>query len=739
MTKFATTPKSRRHIAARLLLGASLSTMSAVAMAQEEDVDEIVVQGRAEFFRPTENTSATKIPLPIVETPQSITVLTDDILDLTAATDLEDTIGLVPGYVNIGSYAGVDNRFQARGFDISVAEGILLNNVSIATNVDRDLLGVERIEFLRGPTSIVLGTLNYGGAVNIITRRPSEELEQNYSLRVGSFDTVRVEAEVSGAMNESGSVRGYIGVAYEDREGFRDGEELNKLPIKAALDIDLGPDTQLKIDASYEKGDASPVSLFSRDYRGDGSVPDFIPVEWNGCDFTTGCFNDFENQDIIANLEHSFSDNLYGRATVGYANTERRHRFISFLGLGGPEAFGFGVPGPYAFWYTYDDEDTYETFFSELAFGGDFEAFGQKHDFLFLVEYKEREIFENYQLQDPSTFFAQFANILTPSTSGGVGDVPISVQEVFPWDNTTRDETNFAVTGQVILRPVDRLQVLLGARYEEEEFDEVGINNGGASGPFGSSRDVDVDGSVDDTVLRAGIVYEALDNVFAYASYSEGFLPTDVNDDDGRPIPSEEGTQYEIGVKGEFLDGLLGAGISAFFIERDNVAATTGDGVLAAPSSRSQEHKGFEVEVIGEVFTGLDVIASYSFLDTEITKNEDDTSLVGNEIPNAPDSLFNIFAQYQIPPSTGLDGLSVGGGIRYVGEQQVDDDNDLQLDSYTLLEANVTYQPTDNLTFQVSGRNLTDEEYFVQFLGTGFAGWSYGQSRSYFATLSVSF
>ncbi|MEL7029226.1 MAG: TonB-dependent receptor plug domain-containing protein, partial [Pseudomonadota bacterium] len=241
-----------RQIAALLMSGAAFSTLAAPVLAQSADPDEIVVRGRAEFFRPTENTSATKIPLPIVETPQSITVLTDDILDLTASTDLEDTIGLVPGFVNIGSYAGIDNRFQARGFDISVAEGILLNGVSIATNVDRDLLGVERIEFLRGPTSIVLGTLNYGGAVNIITRRPSAEFEQDYLIRVGSFDTSRVQAEVSGPLNPSGTIRGYLGVAYEDREGFRDGEELNKLPIKAAFDFDIGPNTLLTIDASYE-------------------------------------------------------------------------------------------------------------------------------------------------------------------------------------------------------------------------------------------------------------------------------------------------------------------------------------------------------------------------------------------------------------------------------------------------------------------------------------------------------
>ncbi|MEM7707296.1 MAG: TonB-dependent siderophore receptor [Pseudomonadota bacterium] len=721
--------------------GAALLAVGSSAIAQDEDelIEEVVVVAeRAEFFRPRNAMSSTKLNLPIVETPQAITVLTDDILELTGSLDLEDTVGLVPGYVNKGSYGGFDNRFNARGFDLSVAEGVLLNGLPIASNVDRDLLGVSSIEYLRGPTSIVLGTLNYGGAVNIITRRPSAEREIDISYRGGSFSAHRLELEYSGPLNESGTVRGYGGLGYETRNGFRDGEGLEKTPIKLALDVDFGENTQLQIDASIESGEADPVSLFSQDYR-DGSVPDFIPSDWNGCSFVEGCFNDYDNRDITGRVLHRFNDSLSGRITSGYAETERRHRFVSFLGLGGPEAFGFGVPGPFAFWYTYDDEDTFETYFTELALTGKFDAFGRENDFILLAEYRDREITENYQLQDPSTFFAQFANILAPTTSFGVGDIPISVQPVFPWDQSMRNEENLAFTAQVVLRPTDRLQLLLGARYESEDFDQTGINNGGSGGPFGSSRDVNVSGDVSDTIFRAGLVYEVTDGVFGYASYSEGFLPTNVNDDAGQPIPAETGTQLEVGLKGEFFDGALGAGITAFSIERDDVASVVGDGVLASPSTRSQDHEGVELEVIGAVTERLDLIATFSYLDTEVTKELTDDSLVGNEIPNAPNNLASIFVQYQLPPLGGLDGFSVGGGARYVGTQWVNDDNSLQIDSYTLVEANLTYQPKDQVRAQIGVRNLTDEEYFVQFLGTGFAGWGYGETRALYGTVSYRF
>lgn len=735
------------------MLLATTAMVSATAVAQEVEEDEeralqtVRVTGITEFFRPTEASSATKIPLPIVETPQAITVLTSDILQLTGARNLEQASGLVPGFVAKGTYGGFDNRFSARGFDLSVAEGILINGVQVASNVDRDFVGVERIEYLRGPTSIVLGTVNYGGAVNIITKRPGDEFSGSITGEVGSWDLYRVEGEFGGPITEDGTVRGYVAGAFEDRGGFRDGEELEKIPLRAALDIDLGERTLFTLDLSAENGEGNPIGTFSRDYARSDPLPNYVPIDWNPCGEVRGCFTDYSNREATANLRHDFENGTYVRGTYGYASTDRQHRFISFLGGGFPSLFFTGTDdvetdGPYGFWYTYDDTDTFETYFAEFAFGGEFEALGQTHDFLLLAEQRDRKITEDYQLQDPSTFFAQYANYLTPTVDNGSGDVPIFVQQTFPWDQTIRKEDSIALTAQVVLRPIERLQFLLGARYEEEETFLRGINNGGDEGPFGSSRTIDppLEYSIDDTVLRAGVVYEPFDNIFAYASYSEGFIPVAVNDLNGNQATAETGTQYEGGVKGEFLGGLLGAGISAFLIERDDVAATTGDGVFAEPSSRSQEHSGVEIELIGEVLEGLDLIATYAYLDTEITKNNDEPETVGNEIPNAPNDQFSFFVQYQVPYEFGgVEGISIGGGVQYVGETWDSEDNEFRLPSYTLVDANLNVQIRDDLTFQLIGRNLTDEEYFQSFLGSGFAGWAWGQPRSFLARIRKDF
>ncbi len=726
------------------VLLASTALISFPALAQEDVADEqrtletVNVTGVTEFFRPTDASSATKIPLPIVETPQAITVLTGDILRLTGSRNLEQASGLVPGFVAKGTYGGFDNHFSARGFDLSVAEGILINGVQVASNVDRDFIGIDRIEYLRGPTSIVLGTVNYGGAVNIITKRPAREASGSIAAEAGSWDLFRVEGEFGGPLNDTGTVRGFVAGAYEDRGDFRKGAELQKLPIRAALDVDLTERTLFTLDLSSETGEGNPTGTFSRDYARSDPLPTYVPIDWNPCGEISGCFTDYTNREATANLRHDFENNTYVRGTYGYAFTDRQHRLISFLGGGFPSLFFTGTDdvetdGPYGFWYTYDDTDTSETYFAEFAFGGKFQALGQEHDFLLLAEHRDRKITEDYQLQDPSTFFAQYANYLTPTVNGGSGDVPIFDQPTFSWDKTIRKEEGLALTAQLILRPVERLQLLLGARYEEEDTFLTGINNGGDGGPFGSSRTIDppLEYSLDDTVLRAGIVYEPFDNVFAYASYSEGFIPVAVNDLNGNQATAETGTQYEGGIKGEFFGGLLGAGVSAFLIKRDDVASTTGDGVFAEPSSRSQEHSGVELEVIGEVTEGLDLILTYAYLNTEITKNNDDPGTVGNEIPNAPNDQFSFFAQYQLPFSFGqLEGISIGGGVQYVGETWDSEDNEFTLPAYTLVDANINVQVREDLTVQLVGRNLTDEEYFQSFLGSGFAGWAWGQPRS---------
>jgi len=743
------------HSSSRLIaiLLASSALATTTAFAQEDAPDDertlqtVTVTGITEFFRPTDASSATKIPLPIVETPQAITVLTGDILNLTGARNLEQASGLVPGFVAKGTYGGFDNRFSARGFDLSVAEGVLINGVQVASNVDRDFVGIERIEYLRGPTSIVLGTVNYGGAVNIITKRPGRDFSGSIAAEAGSWDLYRIEGEFGGPLNEAGTVRGFVAGAYEDRGDFRKGAELQKIPLRAALDVDLGERTLFTLDLSAESGDGNPTGTFSRDYARSDPLPNYVPIDWNPCGEVRGCFTDYANREATVNLRHDFENDTYMRGSLGYAYTERQHKLISFLGGGFPSRFFTGTDdvetdGPYGFWYTYDDTDTYETYFAEFAFGGEFDAFGQTHDFLLLAEQRDRKITEDYQLQDPSTFFVQYANYLTPTVDNGAGDIPISAQETFPWDQTIRKEDSVALTAQLILRPVERLQMLLGARYEDEETFFTGLNNGGAGGPFGSSRNIDppLEYSVDDTVLRAGVVYEPFDNIFAYASYSEGFIPVAVQDLNGNQATAETGTQFEGGIKGEFFDGLLGAGVSAFLIKRDNVASTTGDGVFAEPSSRSQEHSGFEVEVIGEVFEGLDLIATYAYLDTEITKNNDEPETVGNEIPNAPNDQFSFFVQYQLPYAfEAVDGVSIGGGVQYVGETWDSESNEFTLPSYTLVDANLNVQISENLTFQLVGRNLTDEEYFQSFLGSGFAGWAWGQPRSFLVRLRKDF
>ena len=134
------------------------------------------------------------------------------------------------------------------------------------------------------------------------------------------------------------------------------------------------------------------------------------------------------------------------------------------------------------------------------------------------------------------------------------------------------------------------------------------------------------------------------------------------------------------------------------------------------------------------------MIATYANLETEITKNLDDPGTVGNEIPNAPNDQFSLFVQYQLPFAfENIEGVSIGGGVQYVSPTWDSEDNVFELPDYTLIDANLNVQIQENLTFQLIGRNLGDEEYFQSFLGSGFAGWAWGQPRSVLARLTLDF
>ena len=205
-----------------------------------------------------------------------------------------------------------------------------------------------------------------------------------------------------------------------------------------------------------------------------------------------------------------------------------------------------------------------------------------------------------------------------------------------------------------------------------------------------------------------GIVYQPIEPISLYASYSQSFQPNFGTRPDGSILEAERGTQYEVGVKGEFLDGRLAATLAAYRITKTNIATTD----LANPdffnSIGEQRNQGIELNVAGEISPGWNVIASYSHIDAEITKDND--GLLGNSPANVPFNTASLWTTYELQQGD-LQGLGFGFGLFYVGDRQGDFNNTYIIPGYLRTDAAIYYQ-RDNWRAGVNIQNLFNEKYF---------------------------
>ncbi|HAG83295.1 MAG TPA: TonB-dependent siderophore receptor, partial [Cyanobacteria bacterium UBA12227] len=209
---------------------------------------------------------------------------------------------------------------------------------------------------------------------------------------------------------------------------------------------------------------------------------------------------------------------------------------------------------------------------------------------------------------------------------------------------------------------------------------------------------------------RVGIVYQPIEPISLYASFSRSFNPVETgttlaNGDIAEP---ERGTQYEVGIKADFLEGRLSSTLAFYELTRSNVLTPDRTNPFASIQTGEQRSRGIELDVAGEILPGWRVIASYAYTDAEIT--EDNQFEPGNRLINVPESSASLWTTYEIQQGS-LKGLGFGLGFRFVGEREGDLENSFTLPNYFRTDAALYYK-RNNLRVAVNLYNLFDIEYF---------------------------
>ncbi|MEM9483759.1 MAG: TonB-dependent receptor [Cyanobacteria bacterium P01_F01_bin.116] len=649
--------------------------------APEEDPLRLVVTGDQDsrYVVPRAST-ATRTDTPLDEIPQSIQVIPQEVLEDQQVIRLNDALRNASGVVS-NSLDQRGQRFVIRGFSSSsiLRDGFRQTDGSSGNSGFQELANIERIEVLKGPAAILAGAVEPGGAINLVTEKPLSEPFYELALRAGNRELIEPSIDISGPLTDDGQLLYRLNALYRNEDYHRDFDvPVERFFIAPVLSWAISDRTDLTFELEYSD-ENRPADFGGIPVIGD-RVAD-IPF-----DRITGEPDDDASNEFLRlgyQFEHRFSDSWKVRNSFRYISFDSD--FVSNVAFGTNEATG----DLFRVWVqNAQPSDSYEL---QTNVVGEFATGSIEHTLLAGVDLYRREA-ENSRRFDftPQSPFNIFAPVY------GLVSRPDSFNEPPPQTTDfSTDNLGIYVQDQVTL--LDNLFLLAGLRYDTvtEDIDDLEQNTSDSQ-------------NNDAFTPRIGLVYQPIEDLSLYTSYSTSFIPNSARERSGDLLEPEEGRQFEIGARADL--GRLSANLALFNITKQNVATADPDslpGEAFAVATGEQRSQGVELDIIGEILPGWDIVANYAYTDADIT--EDNNGLEDNRIFGVPEHNVNLWTNYEIQQGD-LAGLGFAVGFNYVSDRFGDNDNSYVLEDYFLTNAAVSYR-RNNWRAGLNFRNLFDVDY----------------------------
>ncbi|MFE8585970.1 TonB-dependent siderophore receptor [Sphingomonas sp. NCPPB 2930] len=692
-------------------------TSSPPADDQSKEREDITVIGR--YTTNDRLDSATGLGLTIQETPQSVTVVTEQRLYDQQLRSLSDAINNAAG-VSSKNYDSSRNGYSARGF---IIDNYLVDGVPVqydpgysAGESELDLSIYDRVEIVRGATGLLSGAGNPSASINLVRKHAtSDHVTGSLVASAGRWNDYLVQGDISAPVTSDGSVR-VRGVArYQDSDSYVDLLGNRKLVLYGVVDADLTPSTRLSAGASYQDNDPRATTWGGLSpWYADGSRTDWPRSKTIGANWTRWAT---KQRAAFVNLEQDLGADwtlrLYGNYT---RNTGDLH--LLFL-YGQPDrTTGIGLGASPA---RYDSiRDQWDTM---ARLTGTYTLFGRRHELIVGASYAKQKLdFLSY-----ATNYANLAPVGDFNAWDGSYPEPVWTDRSLALSWNTKQWGYYAATR---LSLADSLKVILGGRLGSWTRDGMAW---GTPTNFGRKNRL---------VPYAGVLYDLTSNHTIYASYTDIFQPQDYQDRNGDFLAPVKGSNYEAGLKSSFFGGRLKTALSVFRVQQDNlgqedqgyfIPGTINPAYRAVSGAKST---GFEVEANGEVTPGWAISMNY----TQFKAKDRDGGRVNTLYPQ---KLLRLFTTYEVRSGT-LNGLTLGGGVNWEGSSYTDTTNPvtkvperLQVNGYAIANVMVRYPISERLSLQVNADNIFDKKYYSQI---GFYNQlAYGRPADVKATLRYAF
>ena len=698
--------ESRAPMAARLLLGSSLATLgiifAAPALAQTA-LPAVQVQGEGVSGYAATNSGLSKLPEPLLDTPITVTTVTQQLMSDRGDTNLNDALRNAPGITlasNESSFMG--NVPYIRGF--SARTDMFLDGMRDIGMYYRDPFNMSAVEVLEGPDSILFGRGSTGGVVEQDSKTPQEDAFMSASLSGGTASLARIVGDANVPLADLGTGAAFrINVmANTNKIADRDVAQYNRYGVAPSLALGLGTPTRLT------------VSYF---YQFDTDTPDF-GVPWyfgkpapvprhNYYDFRSDRERTGANIGTVK-LEHDFYDWLTLNAISRYAAYGRSESTAKpGLAAGVTTATPLASAGVALNHFQLRSVDT--QFQNQVNALAKFTTGDVQHDLVAGAEY-------DFETSDPRYFTNNGLTntLLNPNENQTFN--PTLTFERANIDTTTNTEGAYFTD---TMKLQDQWQLILGARVDRfsVHFTEQAFASPPAVVNVVTATNVK---NREDTLpsWHGALLYKPADNGTIYFTYGTSFNPSAETLDiinsftsfslNNENIGPERNRTIELGTKWSLLDGGLTADASLF--ETDKVNARIPDPSLPGFNTLggNQQVQGFELTLEGKITDGWNVSLGYDYLSSGTTKTVAGGPPRGFPLPFAPHNNVKLWTTYQVLPQ-----LEIGGGGEYVGSRYAQTTAPIeQVGGYMTLDAMAKYAINEEMDVQLNVYNLTDKLYY---------------------------
>ncbi len=696
-----------------LLSGSAALVFLSSAIAQTADssirLKEIVIDGAGDGtatgplkgFVPERTATGSKTSTSIENIPQSVSIVGRDQIDAQGAQKIDEALRYSAGV--FAQPFGVDNDtnwIYIRGFD-ATAKGTYLDGLQNFSygfgGFLIDSFGIERIEVLKGPASVLYGGSNPGGIVNYISKRPNGERIRYVETGINSYGNGYIGFDIGDKASDAVDYRinGKIGGG----DNYTDLSEEFRGVINPSISWKPDDATKLTLTGNYTHLDAT--------HDGGGFLPYYgtvVPTKFGKIDpksnFTEPSIDQYDREQasIGYEFEHEFDNDWTFRQNARYGHSSvKEHSLYAFGYASGP--FGFAEQPDLTDNLSridFEHDTTVNNFLIDNQLEGVVNTGAIEHTLLFGAEYKYFNIDQ-----------VQTSGSGTPISAGdpvhGAPQAPLGA----PYIDQVLKQHQVGIYAQDQLRFGDGWLVTLNGRYDYVDTDATGLpaykgNEGRASG-------------------RVGIAYDFANGITPYASIATFFSPEIGVTRNLEFFKPETGQQYEVGVKyrPEGFDGLITA--SLFDLTKKNVVT----GPFRQETQIGEVNsRGFEIEAQANINDAWKLTAAFTAYDLKV-KEDADQRIIGKRPFLLPETQASVFAQYTVPTGK-LQGLALGAGVRYVGSSYADNANTLKVPDVALLDLKIGYKK-DNWGVDLNVTNVFDKEFVSGCRGVNVC--SYGEGR----------